>query len=393
MSKAHFSLAKFQAAVKTQGLARTNRFEVNFRTDGVLTSQTGYRTDGFVQTVNLAVGASFYNSTPPTNGAIIQGNFLVGTTTDVASSKVTISSTTQGFLPPRMTTTQRNAISSPATGLFLYDTTDNEYEYYNGTAWTAIQSKLTNPVTGTGTSNYIPKWTSSSALGNSLVFDNGTNVGIGTSTPSYLLDVNRSSLGAIAQFITNDGTYNPRLLINGTTDGLQLFATFSSVAGALMFGTGNTEKMRLTSGGNLLVGTTADQGYRVQITGSGDNMLNVWGATAPSIRLDNAASGATQRFVLGLATATNNFIQGASAGDVCITTASASPIVFGMWQTSTASEVMRITTSNNLLINKTTDGGQKLQVSGKVNFASLPTSSAGLSAGDIWNNGGVLNIV
>jgi hypothetical protein len=68
-------------------------------------------------------------------------------------------------------------------------------------------------------------------------------------------------------------------------------------------------------------------------------------------------------------------------------------MVFGMWQTSTASEVMRITTSNNLLINKTTDGGQKLQVSGKVNFASLPTSSAGLSAGDIWNNGGVLNIV
>jgi hypothetical protein len=154
-----------------------------------------------------------------------------------------------------------------------------------------------------------------------------------------------------------------------------------------------TQAMTLTSGGNLLVGTTADQGYRVQITGSGDNMLNVWGATAPSIRLDNAASGATQRFVIGLATATNNFIQGASAGDVCITTATASPMVFGMWQTSTASEAMRITTSNNLLINKTADGGQKLQVSGKVNFASLPTSATGLSAGDIWNNGGVLNIV
>ena len=170
---------------------------------------------------------------------------------------------------------------------------------------------------------------------------------------------------------------------------LWLTAPSGTAGNAITF----TQAMTLTSGGNLLVGTTADQGYRVQITGSGDNMLNVWGATAPSIRLDNAASGATQRFVIGLATATNNFIQGASAGDVCITTATASPMVFGMWQTSTASEVMRITTSNNLLINKTADGGQKLQVSGKVNFASLPTSATGLSAGDIWNNGGVLNIV
>ena len=151
--------------------------------------------------------------------------------------------------------------------------------------------------------------------------------------------------------------------------------------------------MRITSTGNLLVGTSVDQGYRVQITGSGDNMLNVWGATAPSIRLDNAASGATQRFVIGLATATNNFIQGANAGDVCMTPGTSSALVFGMWQTSSSSEVMRISTSSNVLIGKNTDSGQKLQVVGKVNLTSLPTSATGLIAGDIWNNGGVLNIV
>lgn len=44
-------------------------------------------------------------------------------------------------------------------------------------------------VTGTGTLNYITKWTGTGSLGNSLLFDNGTNVGIGTATPGALLEV------------------------------------------------------------------------------------------------------------------------------------------------------------------------------------------------------------
>jgi hypothetical protein len=44
------------------------------------------------------------------------------------------------------------------------------------------QSVITNPVTGTGTTNYVSKWTSSSAIGNSQIFDNGTNVSVGTSS-------------------------------------------------------------------------------------------------------------------------------------------------------------------------------------------------------------------
>ena len=63
------------------------------------------------------------------------GNIGINTTTDVASSKFTIDSTTQGFLPPRMTTTQKNAIASPAAGLMVYDTTLNVISFYNGTMW------------------------------------------------------------------------------------------------------------------------------------------------------------------------------------------------------------------------------------------------------------------
>jgi hypothetical protein len=53
----------------------------------------------------------------------------------VASAILDIRSTTRGFLPPRMTTTQKNAIASPATGLVVYDSTTNKLCCYNGSTW------------------------------------------------------------------------------------------------------------------------------------------------------------------------------------------------------------------------------------------------------------------
>ena len=62
----------------------------------------------------------------------------IGSTSLPASAQLQVTSTTKGFLPPRMTTTQKNAIASPATGLQVYDTTLNQMSYYNGTTWTNI---------------------------------------------------------------------------------------------------------------------------------------------------------------------------------------------------------------------------------------------------------------
>lgn len=52
-----------------------------------------------------------------------------------ASAVFEASSTTKGALIPRMTTTQRDAISSPATGLEIFNTTTGRFEHYNGTYW------------------------------------------------------------------------------------------------------------------------------------------------------------------------------------------------------------------------------------------------------------------
>ncbi|MDB5222479.1 MAG: hypothetical protein JWN83_1146 [Chitinophagaceae bacterium] len=52
-----------------------------------------------------------------------------------SSSILELRSTTLGFLPPRMTTTERDAISSPATGLVIYNISTNLLNFYNGSSW------------------------------------------------------------------------------------------------------------------------------------------------------------------------------------------------------------------------------------------------------------------
>ena len=71
--------------------------------------------------------------------ARVTGKLSVGTPS-AASALMEITSTTQGFLPPRMTTTQKNAISSPAAGLMVFDLTLVKLCVYNGSAWETITS-------------------------------------------------------------------------------------------------------------------------------------------------------------------------------------------------------------------------------------------------------------
>ena len=72
----------------------------------------------------------------------------IGTPTPNSSAILDLSSSTQGFLPPRMTTTQRNAISNKAAGLVIYNTITNCIEMHNGSNWINFCTSLPSSVLG-----------------------------------------------------------------------------------------------------------------------------------------------------------------------------------------------------------------------------------------------------
>lgn len=59
----------------------------------------------------------------------------IGTASPAASAVLDVTSTTGGILFPRMTTAQRDAISTPAAGLVIWNTTDVKLQVYTGSAW------------------------------------------------------------------------------------------------------------------------------------------------------------------------------------------------------------------------------------------------------------------
>ena len=66
----------------------------------------------------------------------------INTDTPDPSAILDISSTTQGVLVPRMNSTERDGISSPATGLLIYNSTTNTFWFYDGTSWIEISSSV-----------------------------------------------------------------------------------------------------------------------------------------------------------------------------------------------------------------------------------------------------------
>ncbi len=83
--------------------------------------------------------SDFPNNTTA-NSLVIKtnGNIAIGSSSPSPSAKLDISSTSKGFLPPRMTASQRNAITSPAKGLVIFctDCGGGELEVYNIFGWT-----------------------------------------------------------------------------------------------------------------------------------------------------------------------------------------------------------------------------------------------------------------
>jgi hypothetical protein len=72
-----------------------------------------------------------------------------------------------------------------------------------GTADAPTVPALTNKLEGTGTLNYVPKFSASKTLTNSLIFDNGTNVGVGTTSPGNKFEITQGTAGNSGLRFTN----------------------------------------------------------------------------------------------------------------------------------------------------------------------------------------------
>jgi hypothetical protein len=146
------------------------------------------------------------------------------------SAILDLKSTSKGFLTPRMTLAQRNAIAVPAIGLLIYQTDNTAGFYcYTGTAWTPVTSIGTG---GPGTGN---NW---SLNGNDITNSNAGNVGVNTTT-TIKNQFQIGDMGAAGfngnQFAVGNGT---NAFAIGQTDTYTQFASSTNMSLMSKGGTG-----------------------------------------------------------------------------------------------------------------------------------------------------------
>lgn len=127
------------------------------------------------------------------NNSTLYVNTVNGTGTAGQNSGLELDATDKVFYPPRMTTTQRDAISTAGVdnGAMLYNSTTGKFTGRQGGAWVEFGTGA-GTVTGSATTGQIAYWTGTTSIGGSsnMFFDTtNTRVGIGTSSPATLLHV------------------------------------------------------------------------------------------------------------------------------------------------------------------------------------------------------------
>ena len=120
-------------------------------------SVTNVNTSGTITAGNVITGGTLTATTVNASGILTAGQMTVGAAiAPVSSAILEASSTTKGFLPPRMTTIQRDAISSAAAGLVVFNTTTNGLEFKSSTGWVSITTSSPSSSTSTTVAVFLP---------------------------------------------------------------------------------------------------------------------------------------------------------------------------------------------------------------------------------------------
>jgi hypothetical protein len=218
------------------------------------------------------------------DGSVDSTSYGTGSVTSVGLSSAT-SGVTIGSTPITTSGTITLAIAT-ASG--------SQQGLLSSTDWTTFNNKqnaLTNPVTGTGTTNYLPKFTGASTIGNSAIFENGTNVGINTASPSSYTNLTTLTIngtnGSVIDLKTGNTLYGE---IYSLANELRIDAVGAS--SVLKFLTNSVTRATLDASGNLGLGVTP----------------SAWGSIFTALQIKNTSISAVNDIVQVIAG--NSFYNG-----------------------------------------------------------------------------------
>lgn len=334
----------------------------------------------------------------------------------------------KGILPPRLTTVQRDAISLPATGLMIYNTTTNQLQVNTGTpaapiwaipgsnsSWNTTGNASTNPATNfIGTTDNQSLVMRTNAV-ERVRIDSIGRVGIGSATPRAPLSFGSTQGSKVRLYDNGTDTLVYGFSISDAS--LNYIVENTDLAAHRFWSGGNndngTELMHIQGNGNVGIATTSpQQTLHVQgtarVTGSSGTPTTIAGRNAAG-DIGNVAIGTGLSLTSGTLSATVStpgWALGGNAGTNPATnyigTTDAQPLVLR----TNATEHMRITSAGNVGINNATpisplsfapslgnkiaffDGGSNTQYLGIGVSSSQLNYHVGSNSGHVFYAGG-----
>jgi lysophospholipase L1-like esterase len=306
----------YLALRSNSGSAGWELFGPGVTNETVFTASSGLSGMAFATLGNIPIKFRT-NSTGVTNDRLTitgSGNVGIGTTSPNASALLDLSSTTQGFLPPRLTSIQINAISSPAAGLIVWNSDSLALFKYTGVGWLKAEGSGGG---GGGSQTFQQVLTTGATMtGNNTVALGGNNFAFSaTSTDpitvngnvngeSRFLETNANSAGGVSHYFQNDRlSYSANYAgfhLGGSTEA----GTFLGVPladGFFLFNNGSNS-------GSMGIGTTAAKSLalatnntaRHTIDGSGNQTFTL-GSDATGDMWYRNSSGYFTRLAIGTA--------------------------------------------------------------------------------------------